>query len=824
MATDLEQLVLSISADNRQMLRVLKKLEGDTSATTRKVEKQFDQMAKKIDARLGGIGRNAFQGLLGGAVAALGVRELQQLADIWTDLTGRVELAAGSHEKGIEVMGRLQEMARRTYSGLEQTTESYLRNSTVLKELGYSTKTQLDYTEALNNALVVSGAKGDRARSVMEALSKAMALGKLSGDNLNTVLASGDRVAKALADSMGVTTLELRKLGSEGKITRKELIGIIREQEKLRKEADGMQETIADAVQILKDALLVYVGAGDQAIGISARLADAIILVADNFETVGDAGVQLAFVIVSSLIGRALLGVVSMVPTTVAAITTLTTAMRAGTLTAAGFSAALGPIGLAAGALVATLYLLSTRQSEAEKAAELHETALKTLTDEIGNVDYANKDAVASTRTKIASDIKAAEVALERAIAEHELANALQAVADQRAGARPGGREYQAFGADTSKVKTGGSEVVAQSIIAPQVDKTAEKVALMKKRVEEIKALSTEFEDYASGRKKPPQRDTDRPVTTPGDDKKSKKQRDNDYERLTKQIVDRTAAMVAETEVQRQLNPLLDDYGYAVEKARAEHDLLTAAQKAGVEITPRLRAEIEGLAEQYAVATVEAAKLAESQDEIRAKAEEAMALAKDVTRGLIDGFIEGRSAADMMANALKKIGDALINDVLNNLFKIQNMGGGGGGFLSGLLSLFGGGGFSAAAYAGIGQGLYSSGGYTGPGPKNKPAGVVHAGEVVWSQDDIRRAGGVAAVEAMRKGMSMPAQISAPVMPKLSNMGGGGDVSVTYAPVYHVNGSGPELDRLRAEMARDRQQFKGRVVEAVADARRRNINV
>src|SRR5690606_30552282 len=125
---------------------------------------------------------------------------------------GRVDLAAGSHEKGIEVMGRLQEMARRTYSGLEQTTESYLRNSTVLKELGYSTKTQLDYTEALNNALVVSGAKGDRARSVMEALSKAMALGKLSGDNLNTVLASGDRVAKALADSMGVTTLELRKL------------------------------------------------------------------------------------------------------------------------------------------------------------------------------------------------------------------------------------------------------------------------------------------------------------------------------------------------------------------------------------------------------------------------------------------------------------------------------------------------------------------------------------------------------------------------------------------------------------------------------------
>lgn len=45
----------------------------------------------------------------------------------------------------------------------------------------------------------------------------------------------------------------------------------------------------------------------------------------------------------------------------------------------------------------------------------------------------------------------------------------------------------------------------------------------------------------------------------------------------------------------------------------------------------------------------------------------------------------------------------------------------------------------------------SSGGYTGPGGKYQPAGIVHAGEVVWSQDDIRKAGGVAVVEAMRRG-------------------------------------------------------------------------
>ncbi len=46
---------------------------------------------------------------------------------------------------------------------------------------------------------------------------------------------------------------------------------------------------------------------------------------------------------------------------------------------------------------------------------------------------------------------------------------------------------------------------------------------------------------------------------------------------------------------------------------------------------------------------------------------------------------------------------------------------------------------------------FSGGGYTGPGGKYEPRGIVHAGEVVWSQENVARAGGVGIVEAMRKG-------------------------------------------------------------------------
>lgn len=68
---------------------------------------------------------------------------------------------------------------------------------------------------------------------------------------------------------------------------------------------------------------------------------------------------------------------------------------------------------------------------------------------------------------------------------------------------------------------------------------------------------------------------------------------------------------------------------------------------------------------------------------------------------------------------------------------------------------------NVASIAGVG---FSGGGYTGPGGVHEEAGVVHKGEVVWSQKDIQRFGGVAAVEALRKGdvsaVTSPASASA----------------------------------------------------------------
>jgi len=256
---------------------------GPGEASFRRIERQAD-VTGAVLRRLAGI-----------VAGALSVRQIVAYADSWTDLRSRVDLATGSQERGAAVMERLAAMARRTYSGIEQTTESWLANATALRELGLSTRESLDFTEALNNAMVVSGAKGERAVSVQTALARAMALGQLSGDNLNTVIAQGGRVAQLLAADLGTTVTGLRQAGAEGRITgaviQTALIGNL---ERLREEADGMPATIGDAFTLIGNAAMLLVGTWDQVFGASSLVATALIAVADNMERLAAIGIAFA--------------------------------------------------------------------------------------------------------------------------------------------------------------------------------------------------------------------------------------------------------------------------------------------------------------------------------------------------------------------------------------------------------------------------------------------------------------------------------------------------------------------------------------------------
>jgi len=283
MATDIERLIVSLEASTKKYESALARANSETDKRVRSMQSRFDGLSSTIArTEAGTVRASALMGrALGALTGALGAKALIDMTSAWTDLNSQIVNAVGSVDKGTAVMDRLIQVSDRTYSSLRQTADGYLQNQQALSAMGYSTQQQLDLMETLNDALVISATRGQEAQSVLDAWSKAMALGELRGDNLNTIIQKGGRLSKALADSMGVSVNQLRKLGEQGKITSTAMFGVTSQLEKLQSEADAMPATVADGFTRLGNAVLVFVGEADKAVGSSSRLAEAMVKIAD---------------------------------------------------------------------------------------------------------------------------------------------------------------------------------------------------------------------------------------------------------------------------------------------------------------------------------------------------------------------------------------------------------------------------------------------------------------------------------------------------------------------------------------------------------------
>ncbi len=267
---------------------------------------------------------------------------------------------------------------------------------------------------------------------------------------------------------------------------------------------------------------------------------------------------------------------------------------------------------------------------------------------------------------------------------------------------------------------------------------------------------------------------------------------------------------------------------------KALADLREEARKKGekdlesITLSPDKIAAIEQESAAYARQSEALRKAQEEQQKLN----EWNNVARDATRGFIDDLIHGESAADAFAGALSRIGDALLDDVLASLFRVNSAAGGSGGLLSSFLGLFGGGGFASLPMTGpvpTARPGFSDGGYTGDGGKYQPAGVVHKGEYVFDKAAVQAAGGPAAMEAMRRNLKGyanggPVGISVPSIPSLRPANDNA-VKINYAPVIDARGADAEaVARLERVVAKQGAEMQGRVEAAVRSAQKRNVKL
>ena len=176
----------------------LKEIGNKISSIFRKLSK-FGMISSMIGGLTGGL---SFAGL----AKASDENSLRnsRLGMVTNDVAGlKQKTFVASQQSGADYGQQLDSIAK-----LKMLTKGLFNDDEAVK-----------FTSTLDKAFKVSGTSAGEASAAMYQLNQAMTSGKLQGDEFRSVMENAPILAQKIAESMGVSMAQLKKLGSEGKIT-----------------------------------------------------------------------------------------------------------------------------------------------------------------------------------------------------------------------------------------------------------------------------------------------------------------------------------------------------------------------------------------------------------------------------------------------------------------------------------------------------------------------------------------------------------------------------------------------------------------------------
>lgn len=358
-----DQIQAEITAINQDLLRLgsSAKLSGaDLDRAWAAGQKRIAALKAEMSGTVDGMHRvgNASDQLgtkLKGVAAAVGgifavtqlpglAADLSQTADLYANLGARIELINSSQSGFNVTLEQTADIARATHSGLSGTTNLLAALARAGGELGVSQNEVLSLTETINKANQVAGQSAAASDAAIVQLIQGLQSGVLRGEEFNSIMEQSPRLAKALADGIGVPIGALRAMAEQGKLTSTVVIQALQSQaQAIDTEFAKLPLTVGRAMTDLSTNWTQFLGELDKTTGASATVAKAISGVANNLDTVASAASLVGEVALAALAVKAGGAVRSYTAQLVAA-TGATTTLGAATAAVAGAASRLAPV------------------------------------------------------------------------------------------------------------------------------------------------------------------------------------------------------------------------------------------------------------------------------------------------------------------------------------------------------------------------------------------------------------------------------------------------------------------------------------------------
>ncbi|WP_062225650.1 TIGR02594 family protein [Aureimonas frigidaquae] len=808
MAVEAERLLINVEARINQLEREMRKGRNTADRELGAIEKRAGTMARNVNQRFVNMARGAAAGLAG----AFTIRTAGQFIDSATRVENALKVVGLEGKALTQVYGQLYAAAQRNAAPLETLVTLYSRVARSQKELGVSSGQLMTFTDSVATLLRVGGTSAEEASGALLQLSQALGGGVVRAEEFNSILEGAPTIAQAAAIGIkeaGGSVAQLRKLMLDGRLS---------------------SRAFFDAVNVGAPVMAKQLEGSSSTIGQSmTRLNNAFTDLATRFNESTEAGRAMSAVVdmvVDTLNGIDVAQAVKTLEGITGALEGIVTAFNNASISAKDWALRISEINDSGGVVDSLIrklpdWLTTPNSILHIESAQMRRERQEQDTSDTMNARFGGSLSDRGGRVR-PGGIPQAEVRLGKIVVpadavsvddyevegeagkkkRERLASAPYLTARGFTGATEGrdanilssffkqanvnidprmtawcaafvnaalaanglpgtgslaARSFMNYGEATNDPRRGDIVVLSRGNNAAQghvgfFEGYDEKGNVRVLGGNQSNGVNTQTydRDRVLGFRSIP--GAEREGLTEGLTAELERRREVtqaalEQDQSYRQILATGAEYIVQLQTEAQQRTLTAEQAAA---QRYEQDLLNQAQQAGIELSDEQREQLSLLAQGMADAEVASQRLAETQ-----------AILSDLAEGAFKGFAQdllaGKSAAEAFENVLGRIADKLLDMAFDGL--LQSLFGGlGGGGRSPLAS--------SAISKGVG-GLFSSGGYTGPGGVRQPAGIVHKGEVVWSQDDVARAGGVAAVEGMRLGRRGYAGGGAVAMPSLS---------------------------------------------------------
>lgn len=201
--TSVQERLYRLVVDGTQALAQLKKISKDTE----NIDRRFQKLGESL--------RTAFAFFAAGGA----IKGMVEAAQKLNQLQASLNVLRGSAEKGAQAMALVNKVVADTGVTLDAAGQAFSRLSIGLQSLGASNQQIAAITEGFIKLGRVGGASIEDINESLIQFGQALSSGVLQGDEFKSISERFPLLLQQLAKDLNVTIGQLKKMGSDGKLT-----------------------------------------------------------------------------------------------------------------------------------------------------------------------------------------------------------------------------------------------------------------------------------------------------------------------------------------------------------------------------------------------------------------------------------------------------------------------------------------------------------------------------------------------------------------------------------------------------------------------------